>query len=137
MESIKVKEYMNRHPVYFDEEMPIAEAVEKLLLSKKSGGPVINKQREVVGFLSESDCIAQMVESTYYREQVARVKDVCQRDVAYVSVDDSLLEVAQRLLKEKRKLYPVMESGKLVGTMARNDVLRGLDVVLHDEYKPG
>ena len=61
MKSLQVCDYMNTHPVKLKIDMPVAEAVETLLASGQTGGPVINDKGKVVGFLSEQDCIKNMV----------------------------------------------------------------------------
>lgn len=136
MESLKVNDYMNRRPVTFTTEMPVAEAVERLLAGSQTGGPVLDSRNKVVGFLSEQDCIAQMITSSYYREQVARVKDIMRVDVLTVKTYDSILEIAQRILTEKPKIYPVVDDdGYFEGTISRADVLYAIDVQLRDGYK--
>ena len=40
MESLQVSDYMNTHPVKLNVDMPVAQAVEVLLASGQSGGPV-------------------------------------------------------------------------------------------------
>lgn len=127
---------MNRHPVTFSIEMPVAEAVEKLLVSRQTGGPVMDEKNKVVGFLSEQDCLTQMIESSYYREQVARVKDIMQTDVLSVKGYGSILELAQKMLTAKPKIYPVLDDdGYLLGSIGRSDVLRAVDVQLQDGYR--
>lgn len=136
MESLKISDYMNRHPVTFSIEMPVAEAVEKLLVSRQTGGPVMDEKNKVVGFLSEQDCLTQMIESSYYREQVARVKDIMQTDVLSVKGYGSILELAQKMLTAKPKIYPVLDDdGYLLGSIGRSDVLRAVDVQLQDGYR--
>lgn len=139
MESLKVSDYINTHPVTFSPEMPVAEAVEKLLQGHQTGGPVIDivdSHRDVVGFLSEQDCIRQMVESSYYREQVARVKDIMQKEVLTVKPYHSILEVAQKMITAKPKIYPVVDDdGNFVGTINRSQVLKAIDLHLNDGYK--
>lgn len=135
MESLKVKDYMNRRPVKLLLDMPVAEAVEQLLLSKQTGGPVINKQLELVGFLSEQDCLGQMITSSYYREQVCRVEDIMKTPVLSVRGNDSIIELAQTMIREKPKVYPVIDdSGMLIGTINRTEVLNAIDVQLHSGY---
>ena len=50
VESLKVSDHMNQRPVTFTSDMPVAEAVERLLHAKQMGGPVIDAQNKVIGF---------------------------------------------------------------------------------------
>lgn len=136
MESLRVNEYMNRHPVTFSVEMPVAEAVERLINNHQTGGPVLDENKKVVGFLSEQDCLAQMIESSYYREQIARVKDIMRTEVLSIKSYDSVLELAQQMLGEKPKIYPVVDDdGYLVGSICRSEVLHAMDVQFRDGFK--
>lgn len=136
MESLRVSDYMNHHPVTFKAEMPVAEAVERLLDSHQIGGPVLDDNNNLVGFLSEQDCLKQMIESSYYREQVARVKDIMRTEVLTVKPYDSVLELAQQMLGAKPKMYPVLDDSEdLIGIIGRADILNAIDVQLRDGYK--
>nr|WP_136251097.1 CBS domain-containing protein [Ningiella ruwaisensis] len=136
MESLKVGDYMNRRPVKLHMELPVAEAVERLLIAKQTGGAVVDDRNKVVGFLSEQDCLSQMITSSFYREQVARVKDIMRTEVLSVKTYDSVLELAQTMLKTKPKVYPVVDdSGYLLGSINRSEVLNAIDVQLRDGYK--
>lgn len=136
MESLQVCDYMNHHPVRLLEDMPVAEAVEALLNSGQSGGAVVSPRGKLVGFLSEQDCIKQMVESCYYREQVCRVKDIMQTPALSVKPYLSVIELAQTLLKEKPRVYPVVDDdGILVGSINRTAVLKAIDKQLSSGYQ--
>lgn len=135
MESLLVGKYMSLHPVKLTETMPVAEAVEKLLQNNQSGGPVLDASGMLCGFLSEQDCIKAMVESTYYREQVCRVGEIMKTPVLTVRDDMSILAVAEKLLAEKPKMYPVVDANNvLVGCITRTQILFAIDKHLHAEY---
>lgn len=136
MESLKVSDHMNLRPVTFTSNMPVAEAVERLLQTKQTGGPVIDTQNKVIGFLSEQDCLVQMIESSYYREQVAHVKDIMKTEVISIKPYTSVIELAQKMMTEKPKVYPVVDDdGYLLGTINRSALLHAIDLQLHDGYK--
>jgi CBS domain-containing protein len=127
---------MNQRPVTFTGDMTVAEAVERLLLAKQMGGPVIDSKNKVIGFLSEQDCLVQMIESTYYREQVAQVKDIMRAEVLAIKPYTSVIELAQQMTTAKPKVYPVVDDdGYLLGTINRTALLHALDLHLHDGYK--
>jgi len=135
MESLSVGDYMNKHPVTFTVDMPVVEAVEKLLSVQQTGGPVLDGQKKVIGFLSEQDCLAQMVASSYYNEQISLVKDIMRTEVLSIKPYTSVLELAQQMLKEKPKFYPVVDDdGKLLGSINRTAVLNAIDIQFRDGY---
>ena len=135
MQSLQVKDYMNLYPVTFTEEMVVEEASLRFLKTKQIGGPVINDKKHLVGFLSESEVIEKMLESSYYREHIANVSDIMRKDVLTVKPYDSVLELAQNMLGNKPKVYPVVDDdGHLLGTICRNDVLLALDKHLRSSF---
>lgn len=135
MKSLKVSDYMTKRAVTFSVEMTIAEAVEKILLTDQSGGPVLDETKKVIGFLSEQDCITQMLESTYYREQVARVGDIMNAEVMSVKPYDALFELAQKMALTRPRIYPVIDDdGILEGTITRHQVMKAIDKHLHEAY---
>jgi CBS domain-containing protein len=136
VESLKVSDHMNMRPVTFTSKMTVAEAVERLLQTKQTGGPVIDTNKKVIGFLSEQDCLKQMIESSYYREQVAQVQDVMQKEVLHIKPYMSVIELAQKMMVDKPKVYPVVDDdGYLLGTINRSLLLQAIDLQLHAGYK--
>jgi predicted transcriptional regulator len=135
MESLSVGDYMNKNPVTFTVDMPVVEAVEKLLSVKQTGGPVLDARKKVIGFLSEQDCLAQMVACSYYNQTVSLVKDIMRTEVLSIKPYMSVLELAQQMLIEKPKFYPVVDDdGKLVGSINRTAVLNAIDIQFKDAY---
>ncbi|MEW6992397.1 CBS domain-containing protein [Colwelliaceae bacterium 6441] len=138
MESIQVKEYMNHYPVTFTPEMVVEEASLRFLKTKQIGGPVIDDNHRLIGFLSESDVMATMLNSIYLNEHRADVADLMRKDVLTVKPYDSVVELGQNMLKNKPKVYPVVDDdGNLLGTICRNDVLHALDKHLRASFHAG
>lgn len=138
MESIQVKEYMNHYPVTFTPEMVVEEASLRFLKTKQIGGPVIDDNNRLIGFLSESDVMATMLKSIYFNEHTFDVADLMRKDVLSVKPYDSVLELGQTMLKNKPKVYPVVDDdGNLLGTICRNDVLHALDRHLRSSFNAG
>jgi CBS domain-containing protein len=128
MESLEIKEYMNHYPVTFTPEMAIGEASLRFLKTKQIGGPVIDENHKLLGFISESDVLARMLDIIYHNEHIAYVKDIMRKEVLSVKPYDSIFELGQTMLKDKPKVYPVVDdNGSLLGTISRNDVLQAFD----------
>jgi len=136
MDLLKIADHMNRHPATFSREMSVEAAVNKLILAEQLGGPVIDEDRRVIGFISEQDCLARMLSDTYHLAQSATVGDVMRSDVLTVKAYDGIVDLAQVMLLAKPKIYPVVDdNGSLLGVISRSDVLRAIDLELHAHYK--
>jgi predicted transcriptional regulator len=118
--------------------MAIEEASLHFLKTKQIGGPVIDDNGKLIGFLSESDVLAKMLETIYYNEHIADVADLMRIEVLTKKPYDSIIELGQLMLKNKPKVYPVIDDdGNLLGTICRNDVLHAIDRHLRANLKAG
>ena len=136
MNLLKVSDHMNRHPVTFNQAMTLEAAVDHLTDVAQIGGPVVDVDRKVVGFLSEQDCLARMLLSSYHDEGLAYVRDLMRKDVLTVHMNSGIIELAQLMLGLKPKIYPVVDdNGVLQGVISRSDVLRAIDQELHSHYR--
>ncbi|UTV26772.1 CBS domain-containing protein [Photobacterium atrarenae] len=135
MESLKVKDYMNTRPVTFDPKMSLSQALGKLLLSKQIGGPVVDEQRKVVGFLSEQDMIHKLLKVGYHCQDTHNVQDCMRPEVLTVTPEDSIIELADVMTGQKPKIYPVVDNGRLVGIITRRDVLTAISNQIVDCFK--
>ena len=138
MESLQIKDYMNHYPVTFTKNMMVEEASLRFLKTKQIGGPVIDKNNRLIGFLSESDILKKMLDSIYHNEPASQVDDLMRKDVLSVKPYDSVIELAQTMLLNKPKVYPVVDDeGNLLGTISRNNVLQAIDQHMHSNFHVG
>ncbi len=126
MSSILVRDYMQASLQAIDKNASVREVVEHLLKWNVTGAPVVDEQMMVIGFVSEQDCIKEMLNSAFYAEDSALVTDIMRRDVLSVSPDTSILEIAETMMGNKPKNYPVIDHGKLVGLINRRHILQAL-----------
>lgn len=136
MDHLTVADQMNRHPVVFDPQMTLQAAVDRLSTAKQAAGPVIDEHKQVIGFLSEQDCLQRMLLSSYHDEGICYVKDIMQTNVISVKPYTTVVDLAQKMLADKPKIYPVVDDdGLLLGVISRTDVLRAIDQELHSHYR--
>lgn len=134
MDSIKIIDYMDKRPVLLKADMSIAVAVEKLIASNRPGAPVIGESGELVGFLSQQDCLAVMLKSSYHCDLTSMVTDCMKTDVLSVGPQDSMLQLAEQMTGAKPKIYPVVEDGKVIGAITRQDVLKAMNIYMQQCY---
>jgi len=119
---------MNQHPVTFTANMVVQDASLRFLKTKQIGGPVIDDNNQLIGFLSENDVLAKMIDSIYHNEHFAYVSEMMTKNALTVKPYDSVIELGQTMLQNKPKVYPVVDDdGTLLGTICRNDVLGAID----------
>ncbi|WP_094751872.1 CBS domain-containing protein [Psychromonas sp. CD1] len=127
MTNLQIKEYMIGKSLSFKKEMTIANAVEILLSNPQFGGPVLDDVGHVIGWLSEQDCLAKMLEASYHCELVALVEDVMFKDVLILKSDMNVVDLAQIMLQNKPKMYPIVDENNLyIGLISRKHVLRAI-----------
>ncbi len=110
----------------FFPEQNIHEAVKQLVEKRISGGPVVDKRGNLVGFLSEKDCFKVMLNGAYHNHWGGEVSDFMVTQVQTVDADMRMIEFVELFLKAPYRRYPVVKNNRLVGQISRRDVLRAL-----------
>lgn len=124
--ALKVRDYMTTNLITFRPDQSVQEVVESLIKNKISGGPVVNNNQELVGIISEGDCLKQLSESRYYNMPLEH-DNVEKRMATNVETIDANLDVfdaANKFLQSKRRRFPIVENGKLIGQISQKDILK-------------
>lgn len=125
MAPLTVGECMSKQFVTFTPQMPVVEAATALVRNELLGGPVVDDQGALIGWISEQDCLGTVAQVMYYADRVATVAAIMRRDLLTVRDDLSLHDLAGQMQADKPKIYPVVNAaGKLVGVISRRIVLR-------------
>lgn len=125
-----VMDFMHKTSLTFTPSMFVCDAVNQLLSKGLSGLPVVDAQGNVMGFLSEQDCIRSMLSNSYYCENTTLVGEVMVPNPLVVDVNESVVQAAEKMITYKLRVFPVVERGKLVGYITRADILRALQLHL-------
>jgi len=123
---IKVKDYMTTSLITFKPDQSVENVIEKLIKHRISGGPVVNENNELVGIISEGDCIKQISESRYYNMPMDhRTIEQCMvKNVDTIDGNMNVFDAANKFLQSKRRRFPIVENGKLVGQISQKDILK-------------
>ena len=125
-EQIIVSDYMTTNLIVFNPDQSVLEVINTLIKHKISGGPVVNENYELVGIISEGDCIKQISESRYYNQPMGNVSVEKQmiKNVETIDGNMNVFDAAEKFLKSKRRRFPIVEDGKLVGQISQKDILK-------------
>lgn len=123
---ILVKDYMTTKLVTFHEEEHIMDVMEKLIKHDISGGCVINENQELLGVISEGDCMKQLSDSRYYNMPLSEMQVGKRMNVKVETIDGNMnvLDAAKKFIEKRFRRFPIVENGKLVGQISQRDVLR-------------
>ncbi len=124
--SMLTQDYMKKDFLTLDPEMDVLRAAQLLLKSNISGAPVLDEHGRLVGILTERDFMQVALQGFYHGEPGGLVKKHMSFDPQYVSPDESILAVAEMFIQGRFQRYPVVDNGRLVGVIARRDVMRAL-----------
>ncbi|RXJ52680.1 CBS domain-containing protein [Gelidibacter gilvus] len=124
--SCKVSDYMTRDLITFRPDQKIIEVVEILIKHRISGGPVVNEKNELVGIISEGDCLKQISDSRYYNmpSEKDKVGERMMTNVDTLDGNMNVFDAASIFLESKHRRFPILEDGKLVGQISQMDVLK-------------
>src|SRR5210317_1819184 len=144
---LKAKDIMTRDVMTVSPETEITQAAKLLLSERINGVPVINQTGELVGILCQSDLIAQQksipipslftlldgyipltllnrLDKEVEKIAATTVKNAMTPDPITVDSDTEIEKVAFLMVEKNYHTLPVVDSGRLVGIVGKEDVLR-------------
>lgn len=146
---LSVKDIMTTQLISVSPETEILQAARLLLENRINGVPVVNESGELVGILCQSDLIAQQkripipsyftfLDGLFTMSSIKQIEKEIQKiaattvgqamtpDPVFVDPDMSIEVVANLMVDKGFHTLPVVEAGRLVGIVGKEDVLRTL-----------
>jgi len=139
LETPKVQDILITKVIAFKPNFTPADAIKFFNEYKISTAPVVNETNEIVGYLSESDCIKCLSNCLFYDETRNRAIDsIMSTDVAVAESSWDIFELESFFILNHLRSAPVVDSDNhLVGIVTRRDVLLALEKCMagRQEYK--
>ena len=132
LKSVMVKNYMARTLVTLKPDMDVLDAAHELVKHRVAGAPVVDESGNLLGVLSETDCLRVALNAGYHGQWGGPVSEFMSQDTKTVDCDMSIIDLAQQFLDSGYRRFPVVHENRLVGQISRRDVLRALEVLSHD-----
>lgn len=121
-----VKDYMSGKLVSFTPDMDVLDAIHELVQNRIAGAPVVDDHGNLVGMLSEFDCMQVVLAAGYHGEPGGPVSDLMVSDVRTVDAGMGIVDLAELFIETRFRRFPVLKDNRLVGQISRRDVLRAL-----------
>lgn len=122
-----VKHYMTRSVITFRPDTDVLDAVHELVTNRIAGAPVVDAAGNLVGMLSELDCMKVALQAGYHGHWGGPVSDFMTTDTQTVDGEMSIVDLAQHFVDTRFRRFPVVDGNRLVGQISRRDVLRALE----------
>ncbi len=127
-----VRERMTSHPITIDVETSVTEALDFMRQNQVRRLPVLGKQGQLVGIVSEKDLLyaspspatSLSVYEIGFLLSKLTVKEIMSREVITVEDDCPLEEAARMMVDHRIGGLPVVRDGQLVGIITETDLFK-------------
>jgi len=129
---LKIRQAMNRNLITVQPDMVMSELRGVLRSNRISGVPVMNEDK-LVGVI----CVEHLVNWLMAGGKDCSVKEKMSKNVITLYADEPLIHAINKLERYGFFHFPVIErgSGELLGTITREDIIRGLLQKLEIDYR--
>lgn len=143
---MQVKDVMTRNVISVGPEESVLEAARLMLQNRISGLPVIDKEGEIVGIVTEADFLRRSEIGTrrhrpkwlefivgpgrladeFVHASGRKVDEIMTHDPFHTTEDAALETVVEQMERHHVKRLPVMRGGKMVGIVSRANLMHAL-----------
>ena len=143
---MKIGEVMNRKPATIDSRAKFSDAARRVSETQVSDLMVVDEKGTLVGVLSEGDLIRAtlpnydelMRDGTSlggaWKVFLEKGKEVARREIGQIVIktpitfqpSDELIKAASAMVNKQIRVLPVVDGGKLVGTISRGDLCKAV-----------
>ena len=146
---IKAKDIMTKDVITVQPETEVVQAAKLLLEHHINGLPVVDKEGRMKGIICQSDLVVQQrkiplpsffimldsfipltssktIKKELQKMSAITVKDAMTPDPITVGPETGLEDIATMMVKHKIHTLPVLDQGRIVGIIGKEDILRTL-----------
>ncbi len=146
---LKAKDIMTKAPFTLRPTDDIASAARVMVEMRINGLPVVDEAGDLVGIITQSDLVAQQktlslpsvftlfdgfvplasldkLEAEFRKITAMTVAEAMTKDPATIAPDTPLEQIAALMVDRQYHTLPVVDGGRLVGVVGKEDVIRTL-----------
>lgn len=143
-----IKSIMTRRVITVSPKMNIRKLAELFVKKDISGAPVVDNRGKLLGIVREEGVIfkdtkvhlptfvslsvgflalgTKRLEEEIKKMTASKVADIMERNIATISSDMEIEDVAAMMIETGNSYFPVVDKGKLVGVITKKDIVRAI-----------
>ncbi len=149
---MQVKDVMTQKVISVQENDSVIKAARLMLQNRISGLPVLGKEGTLVGIVTEGDFLRRREIGTqrrrprwlefvigpgrladeYVHTSGRKVGEIMTRDPQFVTENESLEMVVEKMERQRIKRFPVLREGRMVGIVSRANLMHALASLARD-----
>jgi len=127
LQSVSLRDYMLTHPATVHHDATLREAMAVIIENRISGLCVVDERGNLVGILSELDCLRAILSAVYNKNAIGRVAEyMATENLVVAHPDEDIVDVAQDMLMNNKRRRPVVENGRLIGQITCRQLLKAV-----------
>jgi CBS domain-containing protein len=123
-----IRDCMHRNPLTIGRDAPLVNAIDLLVEFKLTGLTVIDAEGTPCGKITELDCIRAVLNAIYNdgNPEHVLVSQAMTEEIHACSPEESIVEVAQRMIDSRQRRSAVIQGDRLVGQVSSSNILWAL-----------
>ena len=123
-----IRDCMHRNPLTIGRDAPLVNAIDLLVEFKLTGLTVIDAEGSPCGKITELDCIRAVLNAIYNdgNPEHVVVSQAMTEEMHACSPEESIVEVAQRMIDSRQRRSAVIKGDRLVGQVSSSNILWAL-----------
>lgn len=121
-----VDDHMVVDVVAFRPATEIHTAIRVLIEKGISGAPVTDNNGQLVGMLTQKDCLEVVYSTSYHQDWGGQVMNYMTADVEVMISGTSIIAAADRFMRCQFRRFPVVRNDRMIGLICRSEVLRAI-----------
>lgn len=130
---LTARDIMTAPGVVVSPDMSVFTAIPILIKNNLTGCPVTNSTGELLGILSELDCMKVIASDAFYADDYSNSDIMVSRymttECLTITADLGIFRIASIFFEHTLRRIPVVDNGRLTGQITRSDVLKGIQLM--------
>lgn len=127
---MKIRDFMEDEVLFVRSTSNLEQAIQSMIKHRINGIPVVDEEMKVVGIVTEGDLIArsEMFDKDFNPAELAmlRVTELMTRNPIVIDSEADINNAIAIFAATNIKQIPVIKNSRLVGILARKDVIKGM-----------